>query len=371
MLRWEWSQRVIVNERVVYVEWHEEPSFKWCQHHHLLLFNIPNENIHSLTQLLKLAHQVENTSNQLQTSYMLCFAIKTQRNRASAVGLIVAWQMLFHQVSALDAYKPFTHLNIRPLFDPNSTYSLSVLDRLNSLEKAITLGFVSSNMDISDFQQFSWPCKKIAVFTAPESLTPLVPYFQKNKTSVVILLERPLYVLDYSLGFDIIDMTCDGETWDSLFTRFLEAIDSSVGTVAVQYTTKFNRCQLCLGGYLVRVLNFTAREAIAWLRLLQPGSLSAHNPHILENWGKSLSPNSENLNEPHLKLNIGSVTLSTSFFGKENSKKSYRDPYERLKQTTSLDITPNLNSCDDLDLVYHLVPRVNSTQQRERSRLRV
>ncbi|EQC34833.1 hypothetical protein SDRG_07637 [Saprolegnia diclina VS20] len=364
-----WSQRVHVCDRVLYVEWWQRPPASWWPTRRLVPYELQLPTSLSLGHVVRTAGAIDTASKALPPDHTLCISLlaDAQAHRAKAICVIGAWRLLFHSTTAAVAHAPFEHLYLPPdPFSSSPTFPLHALDWLQGLEKAASLGFVSANLDVDEIERcasgdhgaITWSCKKLAVFQPSSlALSPYIPYFQKHNTRVVIALERPTCV--DVVGVEYLDMTCEGESWDSLFNRFLEAVESSHGTVAVHCSSGLHRSQTCVGGFLMRTYGFSARQAIAWIRLVRPGSLAPSHVHALEAWERVWSGKSQPEMESALTVHIGSMTLGTSLFAKDAGKAKKRR--DSMKPLTPLEGSESL--------APRQILRVGSTPNRSRLRL--
>jgi cell division cycle 14 len=73
-----------------------------------------------------------------------------------------------------------------------------------------------------------------------------------------------------------------------LVTAFLRILDSTQGVVAVHCTSGLGRSGTLIALYLMLQHRFAAEEAIAWLRIMRPGSILGEQQHFLRRVGPHL-----------------------------------------------------------------------------------
>lgn len=64
--------------------------------------------------------------------------------------------------------------------------------------------------------------------------------------------------------------------------KFLQIAETSRGAIAVHCKAGLGRTGSLIGAYIIKHFRFTAREAIAWMRICRPGSVIGQQQGWLE-----------------------------------------------------------------------------------------
>uniref|UniRef100_A0A3P8YYC1 protein-tyrosine-phosphatase n=2 Tax=Esox lucius TaxID=8010 RepID=A0A3P8YYC1_ESOLU len=237
-----------------------------------------------------------------------------QKKRANAAVLIGAYAVIYLKRTPEEVYKTLisgnntAYLPFRDAALGESTYSLSILDCLQGIRKAMQHGFCDfETFDVEEYEHYervengdmNWIVPgKILAFSGPhpkskvENGYPLhapevyFPYFQDHDIITVVRLNRKIYdrCRFTDAGFEHHDLFfVDGTTPSDLITRrFLHVCESSEGAVAVHCKAGLGRTGTLIGCYLMKHYCFTAAEAIAWIRICRPGSIIGPQQNFLE-----------------------------------------------------------------------------------------
>eukprot|EP00282_Hemiselmis_andersenii_P016102 CAMPEP_0114174786 /NCGR_PEP_ID=MMETSP0043_2-20121206/36590_1 /TAXON_ID=464988 /ORGANISM="Hemiselmis andersenii, Strain CCMP644" /LENGTH=588 /DNA_ID=CAMNT_0001272943 /DNA_START=202 /DNA_END=1968 /DNA_ORIENTATION=- len=236
--------------------------------------------------------------------------------RTNTAFLLGAYMMLCHRMTALEAYLPFRCLRPSPLLgyrdatfvDP-PTFTLDVLDCFLGLEKAVQVGwFDVTCFSLDEYEHWDHPLNgdlhrlspKFIGFKGPsEEKTEITPGFytftpgeyvqvfkDMNVTAIVRLNEPETYDKTHfeKAGFNFYDLEFEDCTAPSahVVRQFLDICDKERGVVAVHCKAGLGRTGTLIALHMMKHQGFSAREAIAWLRICRPGSVIGPQQQFLE-----------------------------------------------------------------------------------------
>lgn len=135
--------------------------------------------------------------------------------------------------------------------------------------------------------------KKIMAMSSPSTtdLRPrfFLPYFKYNRVSTIIRLNEPMYK-DSEFeddGVKAVDMEYpDGSNpYNDTIVKFIQICDRELAkgnALAVHCRAGLGRTGTLIGLYMMHKFGFSARSAIAWLRLCRPGSVVGDQQQFMD-----------------------------------------------------------------------------------------
>ncbi|XP_032455248.1 dual specificity protein phosphatase CDC14A-like isoform X1 [Nasonia vitripennis] len=271
-----------------------------------------------LLHIIRYCHGVNQILNNpdYKLDKIVHFASANAEKRANAAYLAASYSVLYLDKSPDEAYdliaskgspplKPFRDVSIGV-----AHYTIDLIDCLNALSKASSLGFFNlEDFDAREYEKYeqikngdlNWIVpRKFLAFLGPnteQGTTSHYPekylnYFMKNEVAAVVRLNRKTYesfrftnagILHYDIFFP--DGTVPPK---KVLKQFLHIAESTRGAIAVHCKAGLGRTGTLIAAYVMKHYRMTAREAIAWLRICRPGSIIGHQQSWLEEMESSL-----------------------------------------------------------------------------------
>jgi len=301
-------------------------------------------NIGTLVQFCEYVRDKE-ADPRLQNRHLVYYCTNDYESVSNTAFLLSAYLMLEHGMTPEKAVAPFrtiAGIPIVPFRDPTfveSSFPLTVLDCLRGLNKAVECEWFDLNeFDLEQYEDLDHPengdmhqiCPKFVAFRGPEQRSQrdpetgaaspelVIEMFKKLRVSKVIRLnesdayDRKVFVNAGMQHLDLYFEDCTTPT-DELVVRFLEEVKAP-GVVAVHCLAGLGRTGTMIGLWLMSKHGFTAREAIAWMRIVRPGCVIGPQQHYLEWMEKRLRagtfPCSLAPSHPSERFAVSSAALS-------------------------------------------------------------
>ncbi|XP_065349996.1 dual specificity protein phosphatase CDC14C-like isoform X2 [Cloeon dipterum] len=231
------------------------------------------------------------------------------KKRVNAAYLIGSYAVMYLHFTPSQVVKllsgPNSHAfaNFRDASYGTSNYHISLDDCLHAIHKAYVRRklFDFDDFNVEEYEHFervesgdlNWIVpEKFLAFCGPHPRSEIdngyplhspesyFEYFKARNVSTVVRLNKKLYdkARFVAGGFQHVDLFfVDGSTpSDIIMEHFLSVCESAPGAIAVHCKAGLGRTGSLIGCYLMKHYEFTALEAIAWIRICRPGSIIGH-----------------------------------------------------------------------------------------------
>ena len=255
----------------------------------------------------EMVNAIQNDSR-LEGKKLVYYTGRKPHHVANTVFLMASYLVLYRKCTPAEAMREFTEARCLHLLDfqdasyLDSDFNLSITDCLKGLLEGMRQGWYSrSRFDAIQFTEcdaegdFSEvvPDKFIA-FRGPGAENTLLRaeeyaeiFVQRGVKAVVRLNEPDSYdkraftnrgIAFYDLYFD----DCSSPSAETVRSFFDICDKHTDGIIAVHCFAGLGRTGTLIALWMMRYHHFKARPAIAWLRLMRPGSVIGEQQHYLE-----------------------------------------------------------------------------------------
>lgn len=232
------------------------------------------------------------------------------KHQTNAVLLLAMYIMMEHGYSADAAALCFREIPEYPFLpfcdasDEPDDFGLTLHDCLAGFEKAVSVGwFDEQTFDLRGYELMSHRgggdmCvfgNKFVATRSPQqgplhsthnSIFYVRRFLQMGVSTVIRLNEASSYDAAQftDAGIAVVDLHFEdgGCPSSEVAKKFLDVCDSAEGLVAVHCQSGLGKTGTLIGMWMVKNLHMSARESIAWIRMLRPGSVVGVQKHFLQ-----------------------------------------------------------------------------------------
>jgi cell division cycle 14 len=259
----------------------------------------------SIAQLVEFARYAEGLFQQNQNKVLHFYTSPHPQTRSNAFCYILVFRMLHMQLTpkqTIAPYKFITHrfVSFRDASTLPQTFEMTHFDILSGIYKAISFDWLDVNkFDTDEYNRIkqikegdmNWiiPHRLLACAT-PYSHSPIqhgievvtpetaIPKFEALGINHIVRLNHMFYDADIfkNAGFKHTELYFDDGTVPSMAVveKFLSLCENEEDVFALHCKAGLGRTGTLAACLLIRKYGFTPREAIAWVRVCRPGSIT-------------------------------------------------------------------------------------------------
>lgn len=270
----------------------------------------------NLAHTWKFCQRMNHLTNRAEEEGKMAYLVvgPHPHKRANAAVLVGIYMVIYMNMSPDRAYEVVRHLEPFCSFRDAScgvpSYTLAVEDILKGMAKAKEVGFINwhkgevfdceeyefyeqvENGDLNwivpgKFLAFAGPYGEPQYFGGWRTFTPedYVDYFKKSNITSVVRLNKKMYdgarftahgINHHDLYFP--DGTCPSH---DILRKFLHIAENEPGALAVHCKAGLGRTGVLICCYMMKHYDFTAEEAMGYIRVCRPGSVIGPQQHYL------------------------------------------------------------------------------------------
>ncbi|WFD03205.1 hypothetical protein MOBT1_001894 [Malassezia obtusa] len=258
----------------------------------------------------------------------LCLYTSADAHRKANAALLCAlYAMTIDHISPADAFHPYSELELKPFRDAGygrADFSLTLQDILYGMRRALDHELLDlTTFDLEEYEHYeqvqngdwNWITPHFLAFASPKDkaymamlaasggqpcavphttakptglLRSTIDYFAARRVGLVVRLNNPLYnrkafeaagIAHRDLYFD------DGSNpSDEIVHTFITEADRTIAqgnAIAVHCKAGLGRTGVLIGAYLIWKYQFSANEAIGYMRMMRPGCVVGPQQHYM------------------------------------------------------------------------------------------